>query len=61
MVRAKGVARNEWPLARVGKIYKGKDRRVLKLDLDATKDGVECTYVRPVTEVALLKSAKELE
>ena len=61
MLRAKDVSRNEWPLARVGKTYEGNVGRVLKLDLVTTKDGVERTYVRPVTEVVLLKSAKELE
>ena len=60
LLRSKVVARNEWPLARVTKTYPSTDGKVRKLEVVTAKDGTKSTYIRPVTEVILLKTEDEL-
>ena len=60
LLRCKETPRNSWPLARATRVYPSADGKVQKVDLVAAKDGFTRSYTRPVTEVILLKTAKDL-
>lgn len=56
----KETPRNSWPLARITRVYPSVDGKVRKVDLVTAKDGPTRSYTRPVTEVILLKTEKDL-
>ena len=60
LLQSKDVGRNDWPIARVNRSFPSVDGRVRKVEVTTAKAGVKSTYVRPVTEVILLKTEDEL-
>ena len=60
LLRCKELARNDWPIARINTTFPSADGKVRKVEVMTAKDGVKATYVRPVTEVVLLKKEDEL-
>lgn len=60
LLRCKETPRNSWPLARITQVYPSADGKVRKVDLVTAKDGPTRSYTRPVTEVILLKTEKDL-
>ena len=55
------VQRNDWPLALVTKTFPDKDGKVRKIELKVTKSGTVRTFLRPVSEIVVLMTAKELD
>lgn len=52
--------RNEWPIALVTRTFPDEDEKVRKIELKVTRSGSAKTFLRPVSETILLKSAEEL-
>ena len=55
------VKRNEWPMAVVTKTFPDQDGKVRKIELKVTRSGSAKTFLRPVSETVLLKSADETD
>ncbi|KAM4593953.1 uncharacterized protein PAE49_010961 [Odontesthes bonariensis] len=53
--------RNEWPMALVTKTFPGQDGKVRKIELKVTRSGSAKTFLRPISETILLKSAEDTE
>ena len=58
--RRKETPRNSRPLGRITHVYPSADSKVQKVELETAKDGPTRGYTRPVTEVILLKTEKDL-
>ena len=56
LLRSKEVVRNDWPISRVNRTFPSTNGKVRKVEVITAKDGVKGTYLRPVTEVILLKT-----
>lgn len=61
LLRNKELVRNDWPLARVTKAFQSKDGKVRKVEVETARDGCKKRYVRPVTEIILLRTVGELD
>ena len=61
LLRCTEVHRNGWPLTRISKAYQSADGKVRKVELLTSKDGSRKLYTRPVTEVILLKTERDLQ
>ena len=59
LMRDQQVPRNKWPLARVTKAIKSKDAKVRKVQVEVAKEDCKKRYLRPVTEVIVLRTADE--
>lgn len=51
------VCRNEWPMARVTKVFLSNDKKIRTVEIIVCRDGKRSTYVRPVHELILLIKA----
>ena len=60
LLSEKETHRNDWPLARVIKTYPSDDGKVRQVDVETTRGGNKRRYLRPITEIVLLRSAAEL-
>ncbi|XP_077369860.1 uncharacterized protein LOC144014155 [Festucalex cinctus] len=54
------VKRNEWPMALVIKTFPDRDGKIRKVELKVTRSGSAKTFLRPVSETILLKSAEDM-
>lgn len=54
------VKRNEWPMALVTKTFPDQDGKVRKIELKVTRSGSAKTFLRPISETILLKSAEDI-
>lgn len=55
------VKRNDWPMALVTKTFPDQDGKVRKIEIKVTRSGSAKTFLRPVSETILLKSAEDIE
>ena len=53
------VKRNEWLMALVTKTFPDRDGKVRKIELKVTRSGSAKTFLRPISETILLKSAED--
>ena len=60
LLRNKEEVRNDWPLARVSQVYQSDDGKVRKVEVETARHGCKKRYLRPVTEVILLRTAEEV-
>ena len=56
LLRDRDVARNQWPLGVIVRVFPSGDDLVRKIKVRVMKDGKSHMYVRPVTEVVKLFS-----
>ena len=56
LLRDRDVARNQWPLGVIVRVFPSGDDLVRKIEVRVMKDGKSHMYVRPVTEVVKLFS-----
>ncbi|KAK3750306.1 hypothetical protein QZH41_001774 [Actinostola sp. cb2023] len=61
LLRDKEVARNCWPMARITQVFKAADDKVRMVELMTATEGIQRVYTRPITEVVLLKTRRDLE
>ncbi|XP_016522520.1 uncharacterized protein LOC107834976 [Poecilia formosa] len=54
------VKRNEWPMGVISKIFPGQDGLVRRVEVTTSNGDCERTFCRPVTEVVLLMSSKDI-
>ena len=54
LLKDKEVSRNEWPMARVSRVFSSHDNRLRTVEIVVFKNGKNSTYVRPVHELVLL-------
>lgn len=59
-MRDQQVPRNLWPLARVTKAIASKDKKVRKAQVEVAKEDCKKRYLRPVTELIVLRTVEEL-
>jgi hypothetical protein len=59
-LKDKEIARNEWPIAMVTKVFPSEDGKVRKIEVTTAREGSKRCYDRPVTEVVLIISVDEL-
>ena len=60
LLKDKEIARNEWPIAMVIKVFPSEDGKVRKIEVTTEREGSKRCYDRPVTEVVLIISVDEL-
>lgn len=60
LMRDQQVPRNLWPLARVTKAIASKDKKVRKAQVEVAKEDCKKRYLRPVTELIVLRTVEEL-
>ena len=60
LIEIEEIARNEWPIALVTKVFPSEDGRVRKIEVMTAKEGSKRRYNRPVTEVVRILSVDEL-
>jgi hypothetical protein len=60
LLRNKEEVRNDWPLARLSQVYQSDDGKVRKVEVETARHGCKKRYLRPVTEVILLRTAEEV-
>ena len=56
LLRDREQHRNNWPLARVMKVYPSNDGKVRRADVVVCRDGTRRTYQRPINELVLIES-----
>ncbi|XP_069101998.1 uncharacterized protein [Argopecten irradians] len=56
LMKDRSVARMEWPLAVVNRVFISEDKLVRKVEIRVVRDGKTTYFVRPVTEVVFLNS-----
>ncbi|KAK3735149.1 hypothetical protein QZH41_000926 [Actinostola sp. cb2023] len=61
LLRDKEVARNCWPMPWITQVFKAADGKVRKVELMTATEGTQRVYTRPITEVVLLKTRRDLE
>jgi hypothetical protein len=60
LMRDKEAPRNDWPLARVSKTFPSQDGNVRKVEVETAREDRKNRYLRPVTELVLLRTAEQL-
>ncbi|XP_061418190.1 uncharacterized protein LOC133349068 [Lethenteron reissneri] len=53
--------RNEWPMGRILKSIPSADGKVRKVEVMIAKQGVARTFIRPIVEIVLLLSRKDMD
>ena len=56
LLKDKTIYRNEWPIGLIVRVFPSPDGNVRKAEVRIIKDGKPTTYIRPITEFALLLS-----
>ena len=54
LLKDKEIARNDWPIALVTKVFPSKDGNIRKIEVTTARGGLKRSYDRPVTEVVLI-------
>ncbi|KAK3107442.1 hypothetical protein FSP39_014704 [Pinctada imbricata] len=57
LLRDKETARNDWPTGLITRVFPSDDGLVRKLEIRVIKDGKQCVYTRPISQVVPLVSA----